>query len=107
MKVFNLDGIEGTLEYGGIVKQALAVGEGAEMSCGTLTLRPGEIMKEFENHRSDEIFFIVSGELKIEAKQGEDINAGQGQIVHIPKEEWHLSSNPGKADTVLFWVNRD
>jgi quercetin dioxygenase-like cupin family protein len=107
MKVYNLDGIEGTTEYGGIVKQALAIGDGAQMSCGTLTLKPGETMKEFENHRSDEIFFIAAGELKIEAKQGTDINARQGQIVHIPKEEWHLSGNSRETDTVLFWVNRD
>lgn len=107
MKAYNLEGIEGTLEYGGIVKQALAIGDSAQMSCGTLTLRPGESMKEFENHRSDEIFFIASGELKIEARQGENVSAHQGQIVHIPKEEWHLSSNPGHADTVLFWINRD
>ncbi len=107
MKVYNMDDIQGTPEYGGIVKQALSVESGAQMSCGTLTLRPKESMKEIENHRTDEIFFIASGELKIETKNGEGIYARQGQVVHIPREEWHLSSNPGNSETVLFWVNRD
>ena len=107
MKVFNPIEIEGTLEYGGVVKPALSVDNGAEMSCGTLTLRPGEVMKDFESHGSDEIFFIASGELKVAAKEGEGVSAKAGQIVHLPKGEWHLSSNPGNTDTVLFWVNRD
>jgi mannose-6-phosphate isomerase-like protein (cupin superfamily) len=107
MKVFSMAEVEGTLEYGGIVRQALKAGQGAEMSCGTLVLKPGEVMKDFESHGSDEIFFIAAGELKIARKQGEDVFVGQGQIVHLPKGEWHWSSNPGKTDTLLFWVNRD
>ena len=107
MKVFNLTEIEATPEYGGIVRQALKAGHGAEMSCGTLVLKPGEIMKDFESHGSDEIFFIAAGELLIKRKQDEDIIASQGQIVHLPKGEWHWSSNPGKTETLLFWVNRD
>ena len=107
MKVFKPNEIDGTLEYGGVVKPAFSVGDAAEMSCGTLTLKPGEVMKEFESHGSDEIFFIASGELKVAAKEGEGVSAKSGQIVHLPKGEWHLSSNPGNTDTVLFWVNRD
>jgi mannose-6-phosphate isomerase-like protein (cupin superfamily) len=107
MKVFNMAEIEGTLEYGGIVRQTLKAGQGAEMSCGTLVLKPGEVMKDFESHGSDEIFYIAAGELKIARKQGEDVFAVQGQVVHLPKGEWHWSSNPGKEETLLFWVNRD
>ena len=107
MKAYNPQTIEGTLEYGGVVKGVLSVSSGAEMSCGTLSLKPGESMKELEKHASDEIFYIVSGELKVAAKEGEGVTARQGQIVHLPKGEWHLSSNPGKTETVLFWVNRD
>ncbi len=106
MKVYNPNEIEGTLEFGGVVKPALSMKE-AEMSCGTLTLKPGEVMKEFESHGSDEIFFVAAGELKVAAKEGKGVTAKAGEIVHLPKGEWHLSSNPGSTDTVLFWVNRD
>jgi hypothetical protein len=53
MKVFKPAETEGTLEFGGVVRPALSVADGAEMSCGTLTLKPGEVMKDFESHGSD------------------------------------------------------
>lgn len=107
MKVIKPLESEEILQYGGVVRPALSVGGGVEMSCGTLTLQPGEAMKEIEKHNSDEIFFIASGELKIAGEDGNSIHAKTGEIVHLPKGEWHLSSNPGSTLTVLFWVNRD
>ena len=107
MKVLKPSETEGTTLYGGIVRPALVVGGGVEMSCGTLTLQPGESMKEIEKHGSDEIFYIASGELKIAGQDGKSIHAQAGEIVHLPMGEWHLSSNPGSTQTVLFWVNRD
>jgi len=107
MKVIKPSEAEQLTQYGGVVRPALAVGDGAEMSCGTLTLKPGESMKEIEKHQSDEIFFISSGELKIAGEDKSSILAKAGEIVHLPKGEWHLSSNPGNVETVLFWVNRD
>lgn len=108
MKVFRPEETEGTTDFGGVVRPVLAAGRGgAELSCGTLTLKPGEVMKDFENHKSDEIFLIMAGEIKVEAKEGEGVFAKAGQIVYLPKGEWHLSSNPGSSETVLFWLNRD
>jgi len=106
MKVLKPSEMEGTPQYGGIVRPVLSV-DVTEMSCGTLTLQPGEAMKEIEKHNSDEIFFIASGELKVAGQDGEGIHAKAGEIVYLPKGEWHLSSNPGSTQTVLFWVNRD
>ena len=107
MKVYQPANTEGTTQYGGIVRTLFGVGDGAEMSCGTLTLRPGEAMKEIEKHNSDEIFFIASGELKVAGQDGKFVSAKAGEIVYLPMGEWHLSSNTGTTDTVLFWVNRD
>jgi mannose-6-phosphate isomerase-like protein (cupin superfamily) len=107
MKVIKPSEAEQLTQFGGIVRPALAVGNGVEMSCGTLTLQPGEQMKEIEKHGSDEIFFIASGELKVAGQDGASIFAKAGEIVSLPAGEWHLSSNPGKVQTVLFWVNRD
>ena len=107
MKVYRPSELEGTTQYGGVVRPALCAGNGAELSCGTLTLQPGESMKEIEKHQSDEIFFLASGELKIAGEDGSSIRAKAGEIVHLPAGEWHLSSNPGSTQTVLFWVNRD
>ena len=107
MEVYEPNQIKGTLEYGGLVRPVLSVADGGEISCGTLLLKPGEVMKDFEKHSSDEIFFIILGELKVEDKEGNSVSAKAGQIVYLPNGEWHLSSNPGKTDTVLFWVNRD
>ncbi|MEN6634550.1 MAG: cupin domain-containing protein [Clostridiaceae bacterium] len=107
MKVYRPSESEGTIQYGGVVRQALCAGSSAQLSCGTLTLQPGESMKEIEKHQSDEIFFIASGELKIAGEDKSSILAKAGEIVHLPMGEWHLSSNPGSTPTVLFWVNRD
>lgn len=107
MKVYQPAEMEGTTQYGGVVRMALGIGEDAELSCGTLTLKPGEAMKEIEKHNSDEIFFVASGQLQIAGQDGMRVSASAGEIVHLPMGEWHLSSNPGTTDTVLFWVNRD
>ena len=107
MKVIKPVEAEQLTQFGGVVRPALAVGNGVEMSCGTLTLQPGESMKEIEKHQSDEIFFISSGELKIAGEDTSSILAKAGEIVYLPMGEWHLSSNPGNVETVLFWVNRD
>lgn len=107
MKVFKPSESEEILQYGGVVRLAFGVGDGAQVSCGTLTLQPGESMKEIEKHNSDEIFYIASGELKIAGQEGASIFAKAGEVVHLPMGEWHLSSNPGAIKTVLFWVNRD
>ncbi len=107
MKVIKPTEAEQLTQFGGVVRPALAVGKGVEMSCGTLTLQPGESMKEIEKHQSDEIFFISSGELKIAGEDKSSILAKAGEIVYLPMGEWHLSSNPGNVETVLFWVNRD
>lgn len=107
MQVYQPALSEGTTQYGGVVRAAFAAGDGVEMSCGTLTLKPGEAMKEIEKHNSDEIFFIASGMLQIAGADGKNITAKAGEIVHLPVGEWHLSSNPGTTDTILFWVNRD
>lgn len=107
MKVLKPSQTEGTTQYGGVVRPALSAADGVELSCGTLTLQPNESMKEIEKHGSDEIFFIASGELKVAGSDGASIRAKAGEIVYLPKGEWHLSSNPGSTQTVLFWVNRD
>ncbi len=107
MKVIKPSEAEQITQFGGIVRPALAIGESVQLSCGTLTLQPGEQMKEIEKHNSDEIFFVASGELKVAGEDGASIYAKAGEIVYLPMGEWHLSSNPGGVQTVLFWVNRD
>lgn len=107
MKVLRPYETEGTTQYGGVVRPALGADGIVELSCGTLTLKPGESMKEIEKHNSDEIFYIAAGELSVVGKDGIAMRAKSGEIVYLPKGEWHLSSNPGLVQTVLFWVNRD
>ena len=107
MTLYNLNQIEGTGEYGGLVKQAFVKNDKNEMNCGIFVLQPGESLKEFEKHESDEVFYIASGCLTVLLKQSDTLEAQAGQIVLIPKNEWHLSKNLGSTDTVVFWCNRD
>jgi quercetin dioxygenase-like cupin family protein len=107
MILFDTASTEGTEEFGGLVKIAVARTMGAELSCGTFELMPGESLKDFESHKSDELFYIVLGTLTVLSKTQEPVTAREGQIVHIPKGEVHLSKNGGDKKAVVFWCNRD
>lgn len=106
MKLYNLDEVTGTRDFGGLVKPVISR-VGSEMACGTFELTPGESLKDFESHNSDEIFFIASGTLTVLSKSSDTITATAGQIVLIPRGEIHLSRNDGKEKAIVFWCNRD
>lgn len=107
MTVFDTLAVKGTTEFGGLVRPVVARADGAELSCGTFELDPGESLKDFESHNSDEIFYIAAGTLTVLSKTSEPVTAREGQIVRIPRGEVHLSKNDGDRKAVVFWCNRD
>ena len=107
IKIYDPKEIAGTTEFGGLVKPAFARDNNNEMSCGVFILKPGESLKDYESHASDEIFYIASGSLTVLSKDSGAVTVQKGQIARIPKTIVHLSKNEGDTETVVFWCNRD
>ena len=107
MKKFDSDAFKGTTDFGGLVKVIVSKDIGAEMGCGLFILEPNEDLHGFEQHESDELFYIISGTLTVESPDKEPIEAHKNQVVWIPKNESHHSVNYGTERAVVFWCNRD
>lgn len=107
MKLYDPEKVAGTGEFGGLVKPVIMKDSQTEMSCGTFELKPGESLNDYESHGSDEIFYIIAGTLSVDSKSTGTVTASAGQVVHIPKNEIHLSKNMSDQKAVVFWINRD
>lgn len=59
----------------------------------------GDYLKH--RHPYDEFFYVISGEIRIEAnKETVTLKAGEGFLV--PKKKWHRTSAKNKAVAILF-----
>lgn len=99
----------GTTEYGGLVKMLVSTEE-SNLRAGTFRLKPGEALVP-DVHDSDEVFYVMEGELHLRARDGdegardgdEEHHLRQGQVALIPRQVVHLSSNRSDQDVEVFW----
>ena len=104
MEVYDLATIEGTREYGGIVKIAVGEDVPSNLMSGVFSLAPGEALVP-DVHDSDEVFYVISGQLTLRDDKGrEEHKVRAGQMVRIPKGQIHLSSNEDDEDVHIFWA---
>jgi len=104
MKLLKPEEIEGTKEYGGIVKFIVTKENCNDLSAGFTILKPGESLNSEEIHEFvDEVFYIISGTLTIFSSDKEYLKAEKGQIVVIPKKFPHHSKNLGNENLVFLW----
>lgn len=92
----------GTTEYGGLVKMLVST-EASNLRAGTFRLKPGEALVP-DVHDSDEVFYVMEGELHLRARDGdEEYLLRRGQVALIPRQVVHLSSNRSDQDVEVFW----
>lgn len=107
-KVFELSKVPETTEFGGVVKIIKNVSHSSQIIFGTFNLNPGESLVD-DIHETDEVFYIVRGELTIKASKDDKSPsvAKEGQVVYIPKKTLHISQNQGLETVEVFWCNGD
>jgi mannose-6-phosphate isomerase-like protein (cupin superfamily) len=104
VKVFEPKEIEGTKEYGGIVKFIVSKENCPDLSAGFTILEPGESLNSEEIHEiQDEVFYVVSGTLTIFSSGKKYLTAKKGQIVLVPRKFPHHSKNLGTEKLVFLW----
>jgi mannose-6-phosphate isomerase-like protein (cupin superfamily) len=104
MEVYDLDSIVGTREYGGVVKIVVNQDISSDLISGVFLLAPGEALVP-DIHDSDEVFYVISGELTLRDEKGQESHKiKRGQMARIPKGQTHLSSNEGREDVHIFWA---
>lgn len=106
MRVFDLPNMEGTKEYGGSVIIAVDEGVSSVVRSGTFTLNPGESLVP-DRHDSDEVFYVIRGTITVASGDHSEIHTVRpGQMLHIPAQTVHLSSNRGDEPVEIFWCYR-
>jgi len=107
-KVFELSKVPETTEFGGVVKIIKSVSNPFQIVFGTFSLDVGESLVD-DIHETDEVFYIVRGELTIKASKDDKSPsvAKEGQVVYIPKKTLHISQNRGLKTVEVFWCNGD
>jgi len=107
-KVFDISKVAETKEFGGVVKIIKNVSNSSQIIFGTFNLNPGESLVD-DIHKTDEVFYIVRGELTIKAyKDDENPSvAKEGQVVYIPKKTLHISQNQGLENVEVFCCTVD
>ena len=70
-KVFELSKVPETTEFGGVVKIIKKVSHSSQIIFGTFSLNPGESLVD-DIHETDEVFYIVRGELTIKAYKDDE-----------------------------------
>lgn len=106
IELYNPGDSKGVTDYGGLVKTIVSKDKemGSNLNAGVFSLAAGESLVP-DIHPSDEVFYIISGEVTISDHQGQQrIRARAGQIVRIPKSTVHVSTNEGRDDAHIFWA---
>ena len=104
MKVIRPNDYTGTEEYGGLVKIMISDETGSNLHSGIFTLKPGEALAPDIHRESDEIFYVISGEITVESGDtGEKHLIHAGELLYIPKGETHITKNSGDVLASVHW----
>jgi mannose-6-phosphate isomerase-like protein (cupin superfamily) len=75
--------------------------ESARFFCDVYGLEPGQSQKAHTHERSDKIYEVVEGRVRIRIG-AEEATADRGSVAHVPAGEEHSVENPGPARAVLL-----
>jgi len=77
-----------------------------DVVAGVFVFRPGQRTPEegFSAHDGTEISIVLSGEVQLVLKDGQEHHVRAGDIVMIPKGIPHYSRNNGEAEARIFWT---
>ena len=104
MKKFIPNNVEGTTEYGGVVKIIISKDLGSQLNSGIFSLNSGQALVE-DLHENDEVFYIIDGILTIESPGEETITVSKGEMVLISAGQVHYSKNVNDKTVEIFWCN--
>ena len=69
---------------------------------GTLALDPGEVFLRHYHPYSEECFYVIKGQVIVEADEG-NVVANEGTAVFVPQYEPHRLRNVGTEETLLVF----
>ncbi|SFG38188.1 Cupin domain-containing protein [Desulfotomaculum arcticum] len=71
---------------------------------GMAVLQPGQRLPEtgYSQHASEEIFYILSGKVRVETDRGSEI-VETGDLVFMPGGQPHLNVNIAEEETKILW----
>ena len=102
MQKFIPENVEGTTEYGGIVKIIASKAIGSQLNSGIFSLAPAHALVK-DQHENDEMFYVIEGTLTIDSPGQKTITADAGQMVLISAGEIHFSKNTSDKPVKIFW----
>ena len=85
----------------GMRREQAYFGEGAWV--GVVHTAPGAISGWHHHGDYDTYVYLTSGEQIVEFGQ-DRVEAGPGDVIHVPKQVVHRESNPSNGETVTFVV---
>ena len=104
MDVFNPAEINDRHEFGGTVKIIVGDSTPSNLMSGLFLLKPGEALNK-DIHESDEVFYVIQGELTVlDGDTGDQITVPAGHFVRIPRGVVHISSNLGSEVVRVVWT---
>lgn len=74
----------------------------SHFTLGWTVLKPGARHERHRHHHCDEFFVVLQGKGEIYTAEGREA-AAAGDVVYIPRGEWHGFVNTGEEDAVLIW----
>ncbi len=105
MQAYDPTKMEGTRQFGGVVKTVLGEEVRSNLMSGVIILKPGEALVRDLHEKSDEVFYVIRGELTVKDESGKERHKVQaGKVFHIPQGQVHFSSNEGAEEVYVFWT---
>ena len=81
-----------------------AAGTSKHMTLGRVTIKPGQANPMHKHPNSDEILFVVKGEIEHALPEGGTARLSAGGCIVIEEGGPHRAKNVGKSDAVLVVV---
>lgn len=72
-----------------------------DMQMMLMSLHPQEVI-DFEIHKADQIFFIISGEIEVKNNKGKRILVKKNEMAAVKKGTKHFIKNLSRTKTVKF-----